>query len=72
MAGIVLSSAVLKLIDMLMSGMDTSSMMFANPSVSLGVVVTALGILILSGLFAGMIPAQIAIKVKPVDALRTE
>jgi len=38
----------------------------------LGVVVTALGILILSGLFAGMIPAQIAIKVKPVDALRTE
>ncbi len=72
MAGIVLSSAVLKIIDLLMSGMDTSSMMFANPSVSLGVVVIALGILIVSGLFAGMIPAQIAIKVKPVDALRTE
>lgn len=72
MAGIVLSSAVLKIIELLMRGMDTSSMMFANPSVSLGVVVTALGILIVSGLFAGMIPAQIAIKVKPVDALRTE
>jgi putative ABC transport system permease protein len=33
---------------------------------------TALLILVISGLFAGFIPAQNAIKVKPVDALRTE
>ncbi len=46
--------------------------MFLNPSVSLGVVVAALVILIISGLFAGFIPAQSAIKVKPIDALRTE
>lgn len=46
--------------------------MFLNPSVSLGVVVTALVILIISGLLAGFIPAQSAIKVKPIDALRTE
>tara|TARA_R110002050_G_scaffold179118_3_gene312457 strand:- start:109197 stop:110456 length:1260 start_codon:yes stop_codon:yes gene_type:complete len=46
--------------------------MFMNPSVSLGVVVTALIILIVSGLLAGFIPAQSAIKVRPIDALRTE
>ena len=46
--------------------------MFANPSVNLGVVTTALVILVVSGLLAGLIPAQTAIKVKPVVALRTE
>ena len=46
--------------------------MFANPSVNLGVVTTALVILVGSGLLAGMIPAQTAIKLKPVEALRTE
>ena len=46
--------------------------MFANPSVNLGVVTTALVILVGSGLLAGMIPAQTAIKLKPVDALRSE
>ena len=43
-----------------------------NPSVSLGVVVGALLILMASGLLAGFIPAQSAIRVKPIDALRTE
>jgi len=46
--------------------------MFANPSVNLGVITIALTILILSGLMAGFIPAQNAIKLKPVDALRNE
>lgn len=46
--------------------------MFANPSVDLGVIITALVILIVSGLLAGLIPAQNAIKLKPVEALRTE
>ncbi|MBT8187485.1 MAG: ABC transporter permease [Croceitalea sp.] len=46
--------------------------MFMNPSVSIGVVSGALMILMISGLLAGFIPAQSAIKVKPIDALRTE
>ncbi|MCW5518854.1 ABC transporter permease [Aureitalea sp. L0-47] len=46
--------------------------MFSNPSVDISVVVSALIILVVSGLLAGFIPAQNAIKVKPVDALRTE
>ena len=72
MAGIALATGVIALINYFLSGMDTSEMMFANPSVNLGVVFVALAILVVSGLLAGMIPAQNAIKVKPVDALRTE
>lgn len=45
---------------------------FANPSVSMQVVFTALIILVVSGLIAGLIPANSATKMKPVDALRIE
>ena len=46
--------------------------MFANPSVSMTVVFTALIILVVSGILAGLIPANSATKMKPVDALRIE
>ncbi|MBT8210280.1 MAG: ABC transporter permease [Eudoraea sp.] len=46
--------------------------MFMNPSVSLGVVSGALTILVIAGILAGYIPAQSAIKVKPIEALRDE
>ena len=51
---------------------NASDIPIVNPSISLGVVVIALIILVLAGLLAGFIPAQTAIKVKPIDALRTE
>lgn len=72
MMGIILATGVIWLVNLQLSQMDTSEMMFLNPSVNLGVVTVALTILIISGLLAGLIPAQHAIKVKPVDALRTE
>ncbi len=71
MAGIVFSSFLIYLINL---AMDSSGPvdMFANPSVNLGVVTSALTILVISGLFAGFIPAQNAIKIKPIEALRTD
>ncbi len=72
MVGIILATLVLFGVNSWLNTMDTSEMMFSNPSVNLGVVITALFILIISGLLAGLIPAQNAIKIKPVDALRTE
>lgn len=72
MAGIALATGVIALVNYQLSGMDTSEMMFLNPSVDLGVVIVALTILIISGLLAGLIPAQNAIRIQPVDALRTE
>ena len=46
--------------------------MFLNPSVSLTVVLSAVTVLIVAGLLAGFIPANSAIKVRPIEALRTE
>mgnify|MGYP003625750217 FL=1 len=45
---------------------------FTNPSVSMQVVFTALIILVVSGVLAGLIPANSATKMKPVDALRID
>lgn len=70
MAGIVFATGVLSLINMALP--EDGDIPFVNPSVDLPTVVIALCILIIAGLFAGFIPAQNAIKVKPVDALRTE
>ncbi|TDE31943.1 MULTISPECIES: ABC transporter permease [Flavobacterium] len=72
MFGIALATGLLAVINMVLESMPSEGMMFANPSVDLTVVFIALLILIGSGLFAGLIPAQTAINVKPVDALRTE
>ncbi|TKD66647.1 ABC transporter permease [Flavobacterium sp. ASW18X] len=46
--------------------------MFLNPSVSLQVVTGALTVLVVAGLLAGFLPANAAIKVRPIEALRTE
>jgi putative ABC transport system permease protein len=43
-----------------------------NPEVDIRVAVTALIILIFSGIIAGLIPARKAVSMKPVDALRYE
>lgn len=45
---------------------------FANPSVNVAVALVALGILIIAGLLAGLIPAVKATQIKPIDALRIE
>ena len=49
-----------------------SGEMFTNPTVDLSVAIKALSVLILSGAFAGLIPASKAVAIKPVEALRTE
>jgi putative ABC transport system permease protein len=72
MFGIALATGLLAVLNMVLDSMPSEGMMFANPSVDLTVVFIALFILIGSGLLAGLIPAQTAINVKPVDALRTE
>lgn len=71
MVGIIMGALFIYGINALLDSVGPVDM-FLNPSVSVGVVVTALVILIISGLLAGFIPAQSAIKVKPIDALRAE
>ncbi|QBA63320.1 ABC transporter permease [Muriicola soli] len=71
MAGIVIGALFIYGVNALLEANGPVDM-FMNPSVNLGVVSAALVILIISGLLAGFIPAQSAIKVRPIDALRTE
>lgn len=73
MLGIAVATGVIAILNMVLASMpEDSDTMFANPTVDLGVVFVALLILVGSGLLAGFIPAQTAINVKPVDALRAE
>ncbi len=71
MAGIIMGALFIYGVNALLDANGPVDM-FLNPSVSLGVVTIALFILVLSGLLAGFIPAQSAIRVRPIDALRTE
>lgn len=73
MAGIIFAGFILWLVNMGLDSIeDPSNIPFTNPSVSLGVIVVALLILVFAGLLAGLIPALTAVKVKPIEALRTE
>ncbi|MCV9928519.1 ABC transporter permease [Flavobacterium sp. LS1R49] len=73
MLGIAVATGLIAILNKVLASMPAdSNTMFANPTVDLGVVFVALLILVGSGLLAGFIPAQTAINVKPVDALRAE
>ena len=69
--GLTLGVGFLELLNMaLESGGD--EVFFRHPEVSFKMAVSALTVLVFSGVFAGMIPARRAIKIKPIDALRDE
>lgn len=71
MAGISFGALVIYLTNYILDANGPVDM-FMNPSVGVTVVLTALFILVISGLLAGFIPAQSAIKVRPIEALRIE
>lgn len=56
----------------LLSAFVPKNEMFANPSIDLGVAVTATLVLIAAGALAGLFPARAAAKVNPIVALRDE
>lgn len=47
-------------------------MFFKNPEVNLTMALSALGVLVISGIIAGLIPARRAVSIKPIDAIRDE
>ena len=72
--GMVLGVALVEGVNaLLMQGPSSDgNTMFANPEVNFQAVLTALVLLVISGTFAGLIPARRAVKIKPIDALRAE
>lgn len=71
MVGIVFATLFLYGAHSLLEGAG-DGIMFKNPIVDPTTVIVSLGILVFFGLLAGFIPAQSAINVKPIDALRAE
>jgi len=69
--GLVAGVAVMALVGNLLPA-DGGNTMFANPDVSIGEALRALAILIGAGVVAGLAPAQRALQVSPMVALRSE
>ncbi|NVJ63497.1 MAG: ABC transporter permease [Flavobacteriaceae bacterium] len=67
--GIVLGAMVLNAVGAMTEGGDFP---YANPTVPIPYVLGAMAIMILLGTLIGMIPAQRAVSIKPIDALREE
>ena len=67
--GLVLGVALMEIIA---KNVPADSMMFKNPEIDMNVAISATILLIISGTFAGYIPARRAAKIKPVVALRDE
>lgn len=70
--GLVFGVGIIELVNYFLSQSGASTGMFTNPTVDFGVAIKALVVLIISGAFAGMIPARRAVRIKPIDALRDE
>jgi len=70
--GLVLGVFLLEMLNNMLESSAEKSEMFSHPEVDIQVAVTALIVLIISGVVAGLIPARKAVSMKPVDALRYE
>jgi len=70
--GLVISVGITEMVAAAMKGAGGGSEFFKNPEVSLSVAATALAVLIISGAFAGLLPAKRAVSIKPVEAIRNE
>jgi putative ABC transport system permease protein len=70
--GLVCGVGIIEGVNYLIESSGADMEMFKHPEVDFNVAISALIILIISGIFAGMIPARRAIRIKPIDALRDE
>ncbi len=69
-AGLLAGIGLLELVNVLIAGNQES--MISQPGIDLEVALRALLLLITGGALAGLIPAQRALEISPVEALRTE
>lgn len=72
--GLVLGIGLSELIDMFLAASSSGGgpTVFKDPTVGLGTAISVYLIVIVAGLLAGLIPAIQAVRVKPIEAMRTE
>ena len=71
LTGMVVGVATLEGLNRVLATMGDNGS-FRNPEVSLDVVLIALGVLLVMGVFAGILPALRAVAIRPVEAIRSE
>lgn len=67
--GLSLGVGVLEVLNRILEASE-GEMFFRNPEVNLTMALSALGVLVVSGMIAGLIPAKRAVSIKPIDAIR--
>ncbi|WP_345992262.1 ABC transporter permease [Chryseobacterium sp. Chry.R1] len=65
-------SGIFVLMVLNMATQNQDAFPFYNPTVNYGNVFAAMAVMVVLGLIIGMIPAQRAVKIRPIEALRTE
>ncbi|HYQ56072.1 MAG TPA: ABC transporter permease [Draconibacterium sp.] len=72
--GLALGVGLLELLNMAleMNAGNADEIFFRRPEISFRMAVGALSVLVVSGIFAGLIPARRAVSIKPIDALCDE
>lgn len=67
--GLSLGVGVLEILNQILQKAG-DTMFFRNPEVNLTMALSALGVLVIAGIIAGLIPAKRAVSIKPIDAIR--
>lgn len=70
--GLVIGVGFVEAINYALIEFGAENEMFKRPEVDFNIAITSLAILVLAGALAGLIPARRAVRIKPIDALRTE
>ena len=72
--GLSLGVGILELLNQILikASESGSEIFFRSPEVNLTMALSALGVLVVSGIIAGLIPAKRAVSIKPIDAIRDE
>ncbi len=70
--GLSLGVGLLELLNFALEQGNPDEIFFRRPEFSFDMAMLALFVLIISGIFAGLIPAKRAISIKPIDAIRDE
>jgi putative ABC transport system permease protein len=69
--GLSLGVGVLEILNQILLKAE-GEMFFRNPEVNLTMALSALAVLVVAGIIAGLIPAKRAVSIKPIDAIRDE
>ncbi len=70
--GLTLGVGLLELLNMALQAGPQDEMFLRRPEISFTMASVALSVLVVAGIFAGLIPAKRAVNIKPIDAIRDE